>query len=520
MPAWTQLAHRSASALRTLLLTLSVSFLCAAPALAADTSPAASKSAAKGTGTEKDAASAALDEVVLKSGRVVQGKILEENDREIKIRISVSGIEAVTTYPKSDVLEIKRAALKEAVASNAPAKDSPLKAGNESKDEKKTDAPSADAPAADDQAVLFVVELEGRFGLDISETPMKAIFEEADKAFNDLVPGTGLNEGKKVVDPSKRDRHVIVIKLNTFSQPGFGSVFRSEELAPIAEEQIIDRGRRVVFWVELAGGGAAFLPWVSPEIYFTSDGKLGGITDLDEFSSGDHMVDEKLISAFLGHAEGFAIKGGYGDHIPALRAMLRTQVWLAVRMEGGKPNYLMRQPTKEDGEGWTILSDDGKDKNKDTSALKGNDLLILEADWASKLGISDGVADSVDDIAFRLGFGKNYKAIEKKENRAQRAVDDWKKSVSDALRQIVPPGNPSLPPGKLWVEFSEIPQGSDADEVKRNRGRKVSILKQIRALASRFAESIGPGAANGMISQIDTMLAQLQLEAEQQNNRR
>lgn len=452
----------------------------------------------------------AKDQIILKSGRTVEGYVIEENAREVKVRVVVSGIEAVTTYAKTDILEVKRGVVevKATISKDAqPADDKKAEdSGSATKDE---DAAAEEDP---DQTRLYYVNVKGRFGFDISTTPLQQVFDEADKYFKDTVDGMGEMSGQTVVDPAKRDRNIVVLKLDTVAQTGFGSVFQAEDIGPVVENQIVNRGRRVVFWVKTAGGGSAFMPFISPEIFFTSDGKLGGIGDLDEHETGDHMVDEKLIGAFMGHAQGFTIKGGYGDHVPALNAMLRKHFWLFVKFEGGKPIYLQRELKESDGDGWTMLSDDGEGDNEDKEFLRGNDLFVLEPDWAEKLGISKGVADTIDDLAFRLGVHRNYKAIEGKDNKGQKALETWKDGIEQARLDILP-GNQQSPPGRLWVKLSEIKVDGDFAERRQARGQRIAILNQIRAIVTRYAEVFDK--QGGFRAQIDTMLAQERMQAEQ-----
>lgn len=455
-----------------------------------------------------------LDRIILKSGKMVEGEILEETASTIRIRVIVGGISAPTTYQKSEVLEIKRA---EAVADPSDGAKEPVRADSKpvptkgvtprsGKGEKKKQVIEAGATK------LYVVKLNGRFGVDVSETPLKQMFEDADKVFGDLVDGAGAEAGRKVVDPSRRRDHIVALKVRMGSQPGFNTIFRTEELSPIVMNEIVEKGRRVIFWVENASGGAAFLPWVSPEMYFTNDGKLGGIADLDDFSSGDHMVDEKLISAFLGIAEGFAIKGGYADHLPALRAMLRRQNWLAVRFEGGRPIYLTRRPTASDGDGWLVLSDDAEGENKDKeNSLKVNDTFLLDAEWAVKLGIARGRADTEEDLAFAMGVQRNYAVLE--ETRGQKIFDDWHDRIESAISQINETENTGRPVGRLWRDFAEIQVGGDYAQRKRDRGRKIALLTQIRSLLSLYAEVFDPKGDNR--ARLDLMLDGLRQEAQQ-----
>lgn len=463
------------------------------------------------TAESSDAAgNPAPDRLIMRSGKVIDGRILEETDSQITMTVVMGGITAKTTFNKSEIAEIKRGV-------NAPAAakaDAPeAAAAAPSKEQPKATTPPADE---DDPTLtrLYVVELKGRFGWDVSKTTLANLFNEADKELNDLVPGTGAMSGKRVVDPAKRDRNIIVLKVELASAPQFGSIFAAENIAPVVKDQIVDKGRRVIFWVKSATGGAAVFPFVSPEIYFTPDGRLGGVVDLDEFTSGDHMVDEKLISAYIGHAEGFLIKGGYADHLPALRAMLRKHVWLYVKFEGGRPIYLERAPEDRDGDGWTLLSDDGQGDNKDESELEGNDLFLLEPDWAEKLGISDGTVETIDDLAFRLGVHRHYIAVEK--NRAQKAVDAWKTGIDEAFKNVNPQERPGVRVGKLYRDLAELSQGGggagDANERKRIRGRRINLLNQIRGIVGQYAEVLD--ADGQWRARIDVEISRLKMEAE------
>ncbi len=471
-----------------------------------------SSSAHAAQNTSASDAKKAPDKLILRSGTVVEGEILEETDSTVRIRVMMSGISAATTYQKSEILEIKRgdavpAEEEPATSVRADARSSPSPSTRTGAGSAKSDKKDVDPGAAK----LYVATLKGRFGVDVSETPLRDLFADVDRTFNDLVDGVGASSGRKIVDPSMRQNHIVVLKVDMFSQPGYGSIFRAKELAPIVMDEITLKGRRVVFWVDHASGGAAFFPWVSPEIYFTEDGVLGGIGDLDEFTSGDHMVDEKLIGAFLGAAEGFAIKGGYGEHLPAMRAMIRRQNWLAVRFEGGRPVYLTRLPTAADGEGWQILSDSGEGDYKDTSTTSGNDTFVLEAEWATKLGIARGTADTIDDLAFALGVHRSYTELDN--IRGPKVFEDWTRRIDDAIALVNPNELPGVPVGRLWREFAEIQVGGNYQERRRDRGRKLNILQQIRAMATRFAEVFDTDGA--WRAQLDVMIAQLRLEAEQ-----
>lgn len=466
-----------------------------------------------------------LDTIILQSGRVIRGRVIEETDTQVRIEVVTGGISAERTFLRSEILDIKRAETQDDSDSEDALVES-LESSTTTKLSTSVESTPLREPEVDpDAAQLYIVNLKGRWGQDVSETPLKELFKKVNANFDDLVAGTGLEEGRLVVDPEVRRKHILVLKVDLESPSGYNSIFRSEDLAPIVMDQIVQKRRRVVFWIEKAAGGAAFLPWVSPEIFFTTEGRLGGMADLDEFSSGDHLVDEKLIGAFLGSAEGFAIKGGYADHLDVMRAMLRRQNWLRVRFEGGRPIYNTRpikdekdmggskkseESSDDDGYTWILLSDDGEGDNKDPSIFEGNDIFTLDADWGEKLGISDGTAETDDDLAFGLGVQRNYTVLDS--SGAQKVLDRWTRHLNDAIEKANFDDRNGLPRGSLWREYDEITVQGDFNQRKRARGRKLSLLRKIRGYFTRFAES---GDPKGQIrAQIDVMISQLRLQAE------
>ncbi len=428
-------------------------------------------------------AAPARDVLILKSGKTVEGKILEETATTIRFEVRIGSIASPTTYEKSEILEIKRG-----VASNPAESDTKATETNVTKTEtpstglkkdkdKDKDEDARRAPTGDENAKkIYLVELKDRWGIHVSETPIAKICEDIAR-----------------VNPD-----IVVFKMDTRSpnneqgEDDFDSLFRTETIAPPIEKLMSEQNRRVVFWVENALGGASFLPFISPEIYFTEEALLGGIGDLGDFNMGDHMVNEKQISLRLGHAEGMFVKGGYAPEL--VRAMARADYWLYVRFEGGKPIYNMPlEKMKAEDEvagGWTLLSDDGKGDRKDKSRISGkpNDTLNLDAVLAKQLGVSDGTATSIDQLADLLGVGTNYVVL--KDTRGPKIIKDWKNDIDDAISKIT--RNPQRL-GKLWVELNETPeQGGTPDEVRKALGKRLQILRQIRSIMATYAELFDP----------------------------
>lgn len=439
----------------------------------------ASKSPAAAAPTD-EAKKASIDMLILKSGKSVEGKILEETETSVKIEVRVGTIVAQTTYAKSEILEIKRAVETNKPMPDSKAANTPGAAGTSKSTKDKKDKEDKDArltPTGDENAKkIYFVELKGAMNIDFTKTPLERLFEDVEKVNPDVV----------VI---KMDASATRVDVDTAN-----SIFSAENSGPPIEKAIVENKRRVVFWIERAQGGAALLPFVSQDIYFTSEGWMGGAYDLDEFSSGDKMVDEKLISARLGHMEGFLVKGDYEPKL--VKAMMRAQYWLAVKFEGGEPIYKLEKPTDlELAEGWIVLTDDGKGSNKDKTRVggKGDDTLTLNAEWAERLGISDGTADTLDQLADQLGIGSNYTVL--KDTKGGKALKEWTEGANDALSKIRNEqiagflGIEFRGPGSLWVELSEVKaEPDDEDGPRTEMSRRLSIMRQISSVVGGYAE--------------------------------
>jgi len=412
----------------------------------------------------------ATDRLVLRSGKIVEGEIVSETEAEVEMIVVVAGMSAKTTYSKSEILEIQRGVIEAPRATE----EVPANTRRESRVEREEPAPREGGP------VVYLMELDGIFigdeGLQefpqetpISRTPLQEILEDA----------------------GSRDPELIVVKLDARSVGGLAGVFVAETLGPIFEDEIYRNGQRIVFWIENAVGGAGLLPFVSPEIYFTSDGQMGGLASIGEIDTSDENVNEKLISAAIGHAEGMAIKGGYDPVL--ITAMARTPAWLFFKLDGGKPRYIQWEPRPSDGEGWILLTDDGAGKNKDESIFDGNDVLDLDEELARKLRVSKGTVDRVEDLVYELGVGRDY-SIES--GRSKRILSDWREDVANAIDQL----------RRLEDRMAEAGR---ARNDRRGLGQQMRYLRETRSLLERYAEVLDPTGTQR--AQIDIQLEQLRL---------
>lgn len=408
------------------------------------------------------------DQIILRDastrdGRVIKGEILEETDTHIRMRISVAGIRTEMTYDKSEILSIKRGV-------GAQQEEQQVQ-------DRRPDRPQARrADAGADAARVYVAEFKGYFGRDMTATPVREALQDAARQRADVVV--------LVLDLRSYFAFVLEQQQAESTEEGiFNEIqFAQDILSVLRGEigQIFDERPRVVFWVKSALGGASFLPFVSPEIYFHPDGRQGGIGNLDLLFGGmDEVVRQKMISAGIEGAKAIAISGGYPTEIIEAMAM-RRQIW-SYRLEGGRPVFRQGWPDASRGE--ILLTDDGRDERADTLQQivrgEGNDTLTLTADLGLTLGVSKGTVRTLDDLLLELGVGRNFARVD---DRASGIVDGWSRDLANAERRL----------RQLLRDFTEIQVQGDYNERTRARGRQIRTLEEMQRLRRRFDDAINP----------------------------
>ena len=445
------------------------------PAAAPSVDPSAPASAAPGDEGE-------MSRIIFRSGETLIGRIVEETDQKVVFHGTVNGIEVTVDFDKANILKIEHGV---AAPPTADEPDVPDRA----------DAAVPDTTGAES---VYVVELKGVFGEDIAYRPIEQALEDAkrlepdylivvvDNDWNEKMFG-GLEENMLGDDVADFDQFEMTRRI----APLFTEVMRNEW----------PKQPEVVFWVKQAMGGAAFLPFNSPNMYFKSDARLGGVGYLDRLfgSTGDEVVRDKQYSLRLERARGMAIAGGYDGEI--IKALTWTDYELSYSLEGGKPVYHEREP---ENAGEVLLTDNGKEDKEDTieelARGEGNDVLTLRAEVAKTLGVSDGTVDTMDDLLFALGISRGYKMLN---GRAASIMEQWSNSVRSAKRELP----------KMWRDYQRIQiAGDTARERNRERGRQINKLNDIKKLIQRHDGAIIPqryGVPG--ITDIDIIISQIKL---------
>jgi hypothetical protein len=421
---------------------------------------------AYGEPQEKPAAKAddkaAQDMIIFRDGRQLFGKVTE-GATTVHFKGLIAGIEAEMDYPRADILTIKMGSK---ATDPAPDKTAP-----------KTATPAVAAQVADDGAGkknIYWIDLKGVFGEDISQTPIRNALKDAKANKADVIIMALDAEWKK--DP--------------FTPLGndaanFDEIFRAEPMAAIFQEEIPREWNpqpKVVFWVKTAMGGAALLPFICPNIYFHTEGRMGGLGNLSFIFEGvgDDVVREKQRSLRLGHAEGWAIAGGYDYRL--IRAMARVEYVLSMRWVDGKVELFEGYPSNP---GEELLTDDGKDDRADTLRERvegtGNDVLTLDARKAKALGVSKGTVDTDSELITALGLDRTGVMVP---GHSKQIMKDWSEGLDNAKHKLV----------RLLTEdlrdAQQVKPPGGYQERTKSRGQQLRIIEEVKGLLNRWGEGL------------------------------
>lgn len=426
-------------------------------------------------------------ELIFRNGNVVKGTLISEDEGNIKVKVNIGGIEAETTYVKADILAINR---------NLP--EAKARAGA-SKPAAESKQPTITTRVADAGGTkVYMVELKGEFGRDVAYTPFKDVIKDVREHKPDyfvlrfdLEPKSNGEEFSEVLP----------------SRDGLFKEGVAEQLFLLIYNELVrdpnlEKKPQLVAWVNKSIGGSAYLPFICPNIVFTSEGKHGGLGFLDrDFGWADEVVREKWRGARLAGYKGMLIEGGYDPRL--IEAMVRNDCVLSYKIEGGKVVFLDRMPQ---GPNEFLLTDDGRedraDSMEDVARYRGNDALMLTPELALRLGVSKGTADTMEDLLTTLGETGVYTVVD---GRGTAILERWSKEITDA----------EIAFRRLFRDYNrvEVKEPGTWREQNEAMGRQIQILQQVNSLLQRTRESINPreiqGAPENWMQQIDYTIDQL-----------
>ncbi len=437
--------------------------------------------------------------IFFRKGDSVDGVITQVTATHVKAKFKIAGIESENEWPMSEVASITPTGA--SVASATPAATATPETISMPDATSPASGPAAqpeDAASSDGEGKtrVYWTDLTGEFGVDITQTPIKNAIRDAHKNNAEvLIFRVDADWGEKF------DR----LRESTNDLAAFDQLFRAESITPIFTTEMPTEWKKmpkVVFWVKQAMGGAAFLPVISPDIYFASDGRLGGMGNLSTMLQGHERVVEKQISLRLQHAVGWVNAGGFPQPEELVRAMAKVESVLSVRFENGRPVLVERLP---EGPNEELLTDSGEgvyaDSIEDRAAGSGNDVLTLNARTAKLIGFSKGTVDSREELLAALGLERSAVFVDK---RSENIQNEWKKGLINGKRQIV----------KAMEDFRDVrvAQPGGRNEQIAALSTRIRKLEDVLSLTKRWAEGLsGRWLNENGIPQEATLLTQIEV---------
>jgi hypothetical protein len=298
---------------------------------------------------------AQADKIYLKDGRVFEGTVEREEADFVFFIIEVGGIRNTQLFTRDEVDRIERDGDGGADADETP--DAPAGV---------IDAAESDEDAAREQAIAAGATKIAFITLGEPPADMVGPYMNAD----------ALRRSIDMLEDDEPD--IVVLWINS----GGGFVVEVEPLSSLIENYIKPR-YRVVAWLESSISAAAMTANTCEEIYFMSRGHYGAVV---AFSQNE---DGKLVAAKADDLEGLLRYGQMvserGNRDPLIMKAMQTRIALSCDIdENGVVHW------REDESGEHIVS-------------QKDEILTLNSVDARRFRVSDGTADSKDELAALLG---------------------------------------------------------------------------------------------------------------------
>lgn len=325
---------------------------------------------------------------------------------------------------------------------------------------------------------VYVFPLIGQMGTDISEPIFKKLIDDAKKQKPDIIVLKLKSADIDRINHLRNDNPVEFGLVNKMTE--YRDMMKSvhDELRDIPQ----------VMWVEDSVGvsGLAALAW--DRMYMFSDARLGGLYQFKEMVEAqwdDDDVRSKMVAAWTGIMKGLTQLGNNPDILAD--ALIFSERTLSVNFEGRGAKWI-----NDTSGSWVV----------DSSA----DLpLNLSASVAEDILLSDGSADTLDDLMFLLGY-REYTAIDSGEKLGKQFTEDWRKAMKNIF---------------TWME-----EAAETEDSVQGLGKRKSLYEKVVAAFKAYPfiearrecaqQGINRPAIEGAIDDIKKELQRLR-EAEKEN---
>ena len=380
------------------------------------------------------------DVIFMVDGRELHGHIIKETstrivfefvDRKLKLRTKL-------TLALDDIAHIERDVTIEEVVKVGPA---PRKTkSNASTASDRTAWGRSRGPADDTRLPAFyIIPMKGQIGTDIHPSIYEEVAQDIREKKPDLL----------VFIMNCADADDLMIPLNEKTEEGLFLHHEYRELIDLFKDELADFPQ--VMWVQDSVGFSSLVAMGWENLYMTPDARLGGLRLVGERAEGwsDTDVAAKMMAAWTGIGKGFLENGRYAMELAD--AMMRPEFKLSASFKGREVVWSLTN------EGEFLVDDD------DERTVE------FRAKIAEDLGVSDGTVETLDDLAFLLGY-REYRVIsDEDDSLVGDYVEDWRRTFENTK--------------VWWGDYFQHIGWASGDETLKWTGRaKNDVQKIIRAI--------------------------------------
>ncbi|MCZ6810544.1 MAG: hypothetical protein O7D97_00950 [Planctomycetota bacterium] len=396
---------------------------------------------APSTGLARDDDDVSTEDILhMVDGRELHGRILSESKTQIVFEIIDLKLHMKSrrTFRLDEIAHIERG-----VEVETAAKPKESIRTRESSDEPEQPRYGRARPSSDAQNLpgLYLVPMKGQMGTDIHPDVYREMVDDIRR----------LNPDYLVLELQCQDTEDRLYTRWGEEERGFDSstfLDSYRELVNLFRDELRDIPQ--VMWVHDSQGISSVIAMAWDELYMKPAARLGGIADVRKnFNVSDEEVYAKFREAYMAWLKGFAEYGGYS--LELIDAMVLPEFTLSASFKGREVVWALN----DRGE---FLVDDDDENTVDFRAKDAEDLAI-----------SDGTVETLDDLAFLLGY-REYRVIEgEAEEIFDRYVKSWRRN-SDNCKT-------------WWADYQQHRGWASGDETLKWLGRaKIDVEKIIRAI--------------------------------------
>ncbi len=297
-----------------------------------------------------------------------------------------------------------------------------------------------------DVPTVYVVPVKGQMGTDIHPDIYEEVLEDINARQPDVIVF--------VLDSSEYPDLLIPQVEDPRESRGVLLIDDNIELVRMLRSDLSDF--RQVLWIMDSVGLSSMLALAFDEMYMAPDARFWGLEAVIDRSKATSLSDDdvraKMSAAWTGFVKSFA---EYGDQDMVIAdAMLWPEKKLSASFRGREVVWSLNDL------GEFVIDDDEEQT------------LALRAKAAEDLLISDGTAESLDDLTFLLG----YREYRETDGGGTKLVDDYIDSWRKAYEKSK----------ELWADYNQHIQWAGGGETLKWTGRAKRDLQQIIRLMEQY----------------------------------